>query len=195
MSPDMEYSTEVRPGYQYIYNPASNLADMPEENEYLTVLDYLYGKSLMLQDTSGFSKVLYFYLIDSLAHIDYTAGIYAYNYGSPKNIMGAEFMRWRVDEEKKGDRAKFPAFVNWLRETHPEKFSALPSLWQMIYDTEDPAGYRSFRIVFDPDSKMPIPGNVFYAIIDEFFEPEFLKSIYADASLGNLFAAYCAQNG
>lgn len=167
---------------------------MPEENEFLQVLDYLYEKSLMLQDTSGFNKVLYFYLIDSLAHIDYTAGIYAYNYGSPKNIMGAEYLRWRVDEEKKGDRTKFPGFVNWLRENHPEKFSALPSLWQIIYDTEDPASYRSFRIVIDPDSKTPIPPNFFYAIIDEFFEPEFLKSIYDDASLAGLFRTYLSQH-
>jgi hypothetical protein len=167
---------------------------MPEENEYLTVLDFLYEKSLMLQDTSGFNKVLYFYLIDSLAHIDYTAGIYAYNFGSPKNIMGQEYLRWRIDEEKKGDRAKFPGFINWLRENHPEKFANLPSLWQMIYDTEDPASYRSFRIVIDPDSKKPLPPDFFYAVIDEFFEPEFLKSIYADASLGTLFGAYCSQN-
>ncbi|HEX3000976.1 MAG TPA: hypothetical protein VHN82_01170 [Methanoregula sp.] len=167
---------------------------MPEDNEYLAVLDYLYGKSLMLQDTSGFNKVLYFYLIDSLAHIDYTAGIYAYNYGSPKNVMGAEFMRWRIDEEKKGDRAKFPGFINWLRDEHPEKFAALPSLWQMIYDTEDPASYRSFRIVIDPDSKNPLSPDFFFAVIDEFFEPEFLKSIYADASLGTLFGSYCSQH-
>lgn len=166
---------------------------MQDDNEYLTVLDYLYGKSLMLQDTSGFSKVLYFYLIDSLAHIDYTAGIYAYNYGSPKNIIGAEYLRWRIDEEKKGDRAKFPGFVNWLKETHPETFEKLPSLWQMIYDPGDPASYRSFRIVIDPDSKSPVPTDFFYAIIDEFFEPEFLKSIYADASLGQLFASYAAR--
>jgi hypothetical protein len=166
---------------------------MPEDNEFLTVLDYLYEKSLMLQDTAGFNKVLYFYFIDSLAHIDYTAGIYAYNFASPKNIMGAEYLRWRIDEEKKGDRAKFPGFVNWLRENNPEKFSALPSLWQMIYDTEDPASYRSFRIVPDPDSKQPLPANFFYAIIDEFFDSEFLKSLYDDASLGRLFAAYCSK--
>ena len=166
---------------------------MPEDNEYLTVLDYLYEKSLMLQDTAGFNKVLYFYYIDSLAHIDYTVGIYAYNFASPKNIMGVEYLRWRIDEEKKGDRAKFPGFVNWLRENNPEKFSSLPSLWQMIYDTEDPASYRSFRIVLDPDSKQPIPANFFYAIIDEFFDKEFLKSLYDDASLGRLFVAYCSK--
>jgi len=167
---------------------------MPEENEFLTVLDYLYEKSLMLQDTSGFNKVLYFYLIDSFAHIDYTAGIYAYNFGSPKNIMGAEYLRWRIDEEKKGDRLKFPGFVNWLRENYPEKFAALPALWQMIYDTGDPASYRSFRIVLDPDSKKPIPPDFFYAIIDEFFDPEFLKSIYDEASLSTLFKTYCSQH-
>lgn len=167
---------------------------MQDDNEYLPVLDYLYGKSLMLQDTGGFNKVLYFYLIDSLAHIDYTLGIYAYNFGSPKNIIGAEYMRWRIDEEKKGDRAKFPAFINWLHANHPKKFEALPSLWQMIYDTEDPASYRSFRIVVDPDSKSPVPANFFSAVTDEFFEPEFLKSLYADASLGTLFASYCQEH-
>ena len=167
---------------------------MPEDNEYLTVLDYLYEKSLVLQDTGGFNKVLYFYFIDSLAHIDYTVGIYAYNFASPKNIMSGEYLRWRIDEEKKGDRIKFPGFVNWLRESHPEKFSALPALWQMIYDTEDPASYRSFRIVLDPDNKTPIPANFFYAIIDEFFTADFLKSIYADASLGRLFSEYSSKN-
>ena len=166
---------------------------MPEENEFLRVLDYLYEKSLVLQDTSSFNKVLYFYFIDSLAHIDYTAGIYAYNYGSPKNVMGAEYLRWRIDEEKKGDRVKFAGFVNWLRENHPDRFAALPSLWQMIYDTEDPASYRSFRIVIDPDSKTPLAPDFFYAIIDEFFEPEFLKSIYDDTSLAGLFRTYCSQ--
>jgi hypothetical protein len=166
---------------------------MPEENEYLAVLDHLYNKSLLLQDTSGFNKVLYFYLIDSCAHIDYTVSVYAFNFGSPKIVMTGEYLRWRIDEEKKGDRAKFPGFVNWLRETKPEKFAALPSLWQMIYDTEDTASYRSFRIVPDPDSKRPLLPDFFYAVIDEFFEPEFLKSIYEDASLGALFTTYCQK--
>jgi hypothetical protein len=164
-----------------------------EENEFLSVLSHLYEKSLILQDTHLFNKVLYFYLVDSLAHIDYTAGIYAFNIMSPKNIMSGEYLRWRIDEEKKGDRAKFPGFINWLKEYHPAKFAALPSLWQMIYDDEDPAGYRSFRIVLDPDSKAPIPIGFFYAIIDEFFETEFLKSLYEDASLATLFNTYIAS--
>jgi hypothetical protein len=161
-----------------------------EENEFLQVLSHLYEKTLILQDTTQFDKVLYFYLIDSLAHIDYTAGIYAFNIMSPKNIIGSEYLRWRIDEEKRGDRAKFPGFINWLKETHPEKFVVLPSLWQMIYDTEDPASYRSFRIVLDPDSRNPVPADFFSVIIDEFFEPEFLKSLYEDASLSTLFKTY-----
>lgn len=165
-----------------------------EENEYLSVLSYLYEKTLILQDPGQFNKVLYFYLIDTLAHIDYTAGIYAFNILSPKNIMGGEYLRWRIDEEKKGDRTKFPAFVNWLKESHPVKFASLPSLWQMIYDTEDPAEYRSFRIVLDPDSRAPVPTEFFYVIIDEFFDPEFLKSLYEDASLAVLFRTYISQS-
>ena len=166
---------------------------MPEDNEYLRVLDYLYEKTLILEDTSGFNKVLYFYFIDALAHIDYTAGIYAYNITSPKNIMAGEYLRWRIDEEKKGDRAKFCGFINWLRENRPETFAALPSLWQMIYDNEDEASYRSFRIQIDPDDRSPLSSGFFYAVIDEFFDKEFLKSIYDDASLGTLFRSYCAM--
>jgi hypothetical protein len=163
-----------------------------EDNEFLSVLSHLYEKTLILQDPGQFNKVLYFYLIDSLAHIDYTAGIYAFNILSPKNIMCGEYLRWRIDEEKKGDRAKFAGFINWLKENHSEKFVSLPSLWQMIYDAEDPASYRSFRIVLDPDSRNLIPTEFFFVIIDEFFEPEFLKSLYEDASLSTLFKTYIA---
>jgi hypothetical protein len=166
---------------------------MQDDNEFIPVLRHLYEKSLMLHDTGSFNKVLYFYLIDSLAHIDYTASLYTYNYESPKNIMGAEYLRWRIDEEKKGDRVRFPGFMNWLRENKPEKFARLPSLWQMIYDTEDPACYRSFRIVLDPDSRQPQPADFFYVVIDEFFDPEFLKSLYDDASLSVLFREYLSQ--
>ena len=100
---------------------------MNADNEYQNVLSHLYEKSLILHDTSLFNKTLYFYFIDSIAHIDYTCGIYAFNYQSPKNIMGAEYLRWRIDEEKKGDRPRFPAFIAWLKNTHPEKFARIPS--------------------------------------------------------------------
>ena len=73
--------------------------------------------------------------------------------------MGGEFLRWRIDEENKVDRAKFKGFINWLKATHPQKFAALPSLWQMIYDTDDPASYRSFRIVLTGQQK-PDPDRV-----------------------------------
>jgi len=175
-----------------IYNYGTNKEDM-DENEFQPVLSYLYEKTLILQDPGQFNKVLYFFLIDSLAHIDYTAGIYTFNILSPKNIMGGEYLRWRIDEEKKGDRAKFPGFIMWLEKHHPEKFAALPSLWQMIYDENDPASYRSFRIVLDPDSRNPVPIDFFYVIIDEFFEPEFLKSLYEDASLSTLFKRYISE--
>ena len=167
--------------------------DMNADNMYSAVLDHLYKKSLILHDTGLFNKVLYFYFVDSLAHIDYTCGIYAFNYQSPKNVMGGEYLRWRIDEEKKGDRAKFGAFVNWLKENHPDRFARLPSLWQMIYDPCDPASYRSFRIVLDPDSRQEIPVSFFYAVIDEFFEQDFLKSLYEDASLSVLFKTFVAQ--
>jgi len=163
---------------------------MLADNEYAGVLSHLYGKNLILHDTTLFDKVLYFYLIDALAHIDYTCGVYAFNYMSPKNIMTGEYLRWRIDEEKRDDRAKFPGFINWLRERHPDRFSKLPSLWQMIYDTEDPAEYRSFRIVLDPDTKEGISVEFFVVMIDEFFDQEFLKSLYEDGSLTGLFRKY-----
>jgi hypothetical protein len=166
---------------------------MNADNEYQNILSHLYEKSLILHDTALFNKTLYFYFIDSIAHIDYTCGIYAFNYQSPKNVMGAEYLRWRIDEEKKGDRPRFPAFIAWLKNTHPEKFARIPSLWQMLYDPEDPAGYRSFRIVLDPDSRQAIPANFFTVVIDEFFEQDFLKSLYEDASLSTLFKAFIAE--
>ena len=167
---------------------------MQNDSEYSPVLNYLYEKSLVLHDPALFDKVLYFYFIDSLAHLDYTLSLYCYHYQSPKNILGAEYMRWRIDEEKKGERALFPAIVNWLKIEQPEKFARLPSLWQMIYDSEDPASYRSFRVVLDPDSKNQIPADILYAIIDEFFDQDFLKSLYEDAMLAILFRKYIAAH-
>lgn len=166
---------------------------MHGDSEYFQVLDHLYGKSLILHDSALFHPVLYFYFIDAVAHIDYTLGLYCYPYQSPKNIMAAEYMRWRIDEEKKGERPLFPGFVNWLKKEHGNRFSALPSLWQMVYDEEDPAGYRSFRIVLDPDSRNQVPATILTAIIDEFFDQEFLKSLYDDASLPALFRQYAAS--
>ncbi|MEI6293378.1 MAG: hypothetical protein WCP36_06825 [Methanomicrobiales archaeon] len=163
---------------------------MSDVKEYANILEYLYNKSLVLHDTAMFHPVLKFYFIDSLAHIDYTLSLLSYTYTSPRNIMSGEYLRWRVDEEKKGDRPHFGRFVNWLKEVHPDRFERLPLLWQDIYDSETRAGYRSFRIVIDPDQTSPLPAAIFAKIIDEFFNNEFLKSLYTDASLSNLFEEF-----
>ncbi len=160
---------------------------MLEANEYTRIMQKFYGKSLILESPSEFHPVLYFYFIDALAHIDFTLGLQAYNYMSPRNVMGMEYMRWRVDEEKVGDRAHFPDFINWLKEEHRETFEELPMLWTGIYDRDDPAHYRSFRIALSPDDKTPIPAGYLSAFIDEFFNREFLKQLYATSALARLF--------
>ncbi len=163
---------------------------MSDEREYIAILDNLYRKSLILHDTALFHPVLYFYMIDALAHIDYTVGLLAYNYASPKIIMTGEYLRWRIDEERKGDRALFGKFINWLKEIHPDRFDTLPLLWKRIYNDEDQASYRSFRIVTDPEQATPLPPNFFFRATEDFFNPEFLKSLYTDASLGKLFEEF-----
>lgn len=163
---------------------------MNGDTEYQNMLIHLYGKSLVLHDTSLFHPVLYFYFIDAIAHIEYTLSLLTYSYQSPKTIMSGEYLRWRIDEEKKGDRALFPAFIPWLKVRYPETFARLPLVWKRVYDPEDPAEYRSFRIVLDPDSKQPIGPTLFYRMIDDLFEKEFLKSLYDDASLSVRFREY-----
>jgi hypothetical protein len=163
---------------------------MNEDREYVHILEHLYEKSLILHDQTLWHPVLDFYFIDALAHIDYTVGLMTYNYQSPKNIMAGQYLRWRIDEEKKGDRAKFPAFVAWLKANHPGRFDDLPYLWRRIYDPDDPASYWSFRIVLDPNTREPIRPHVFYNMIEDFFKTEFLKSLYDDASLANLFREF-----
>ena len=163
---------------------------MASDQEYVHVLEHLYEKSLILQDESMWHPVLAFYYMDALAHLDYTVGLMAYHYKSPRVMMTGEYLRCRVDQQKLGDRPKFPAFINWLRTNHPERFEALPALWRKIYDTEDEAMYVSFRIVLERDSKSPIRPHVFRLLIDEFFKSDFLKTLYTDASLAILFEEF-----
>jgi len=165
---------------------------MLEVNEYARVMQKLYGKSLMLESPSEFHPVLHFYFTDALAHIDFTLGILAYNYMSPRNIMSMEYMRWRLDEEKVGERAYFPDFINWLKDEHPVKFEDLPMLWSGVYDHDDPAQYRGFRIVLNPDDKTAIPADYLSTFIDEFFDPKFIKQLYKTSSLARLFDEYAA---
>lgn len=168
---------------------------MNGDTEYQHMLAHLYGKSLILHDTSLFHPVLYFYFIDALAHLEYTLGLMTYSYQSPKVIMSGEYLRWRIDEEKKGERSRFPAFIRWLKARHPDTFARLPMVWRRVYDPEDPAEYRSFRLVLDPDSRQPIPPSLFYRMIEEFFDKEFLKSLYEDASLAIKFREYLQSGG
>ena len=165
---------------------------MAVDNEYFIILQRLYEKSLILEDISDFHPVLWFYFLDSIAHIDYTLCGLSFNYQSVRNIMNMQYMRWRIDEEQVGDRAHFPAFIKWLQQEHPEKFEALPLLWQEIYDEKSPARYASFNIVLDPDTRKPISTTLFMGMIEEFFSRPFLSSIYKDASLGKLFEAFIA---
>jgi hypothetical protein len=160
---------------------------MTVDIEYFNVLRHLYDKSLILEDINDFQPVLWFYFLDAMAHIDYTLCSLAFNYQSVRNIMNLQYLRWRLDEETSGDRRYFPAFINWLKENHPDRFDALPLLWQEIYDAESPAQYMSFKIVLDPDSRKLLPPTVFIGMIDELFSRKFLGSIYRDASLGKLF--------
>lgn len=163
---------------------------MSDVKEYANIMEYLYNKNLVLHDTAMFHPVLKFYFIDALAHIDYTLGLLTYTYTSPRNVMSGEYLRWRIDEEKKGDRAHFSSFINWLKEAHPDRFERLPFLWQVIYDRNTRADYRSFRIVIDPDQTSLLPAAFFAKAIDEFFNNDFLKSLYNDASLSMLFEEF-----
>jgi len=167
---------------------------MQEDNEYIRVIQSLYDRSLILESPSDFHPVLYFFFMDALAHIDFSLNILAYNIQSPRNLMNMEYMRWRIDEEKKGDRSQFPAFINWLRVEHPETFQSLPMVWQLAYDETSEGGYRSFRIVTNPDDRRPLPPRFFRDAIEEFFDQSFIKSLYRENSLARLLDTFMAQN-
>jgi len=159
---------------------------MMETNEYEQVLRHLSRKSLQLHNPSDFHPVLRFFFMDALAHLDYTIGTLAFNFMSIRNELSREYLRWRVDEEEKGDRRRFRAFVNWLKEEHPENFVALPTVWRIVYDDANAARYTSFRIVVDPDSSRPIPAGFFFDAIEEFFAQPFLMSLYSWSGLARL---------
>ncbi len=164
-----------------------------EKNEYEHVLTKFYEKSLIFEAKNEFHPVLYFYLMDSFAHIDFSICNLAFNIESVRNLMNMQYMRWRIDEEKIGERVHFPEFINWLKDNHPEDYEKLPSLWQQIYNTDKQASYRSFRIVLDPDTFQPVPVKYFELFIDEFFDKKFLNRIYQNSSLGNFFDAFIAE--
>jgi len=163
---------------------------LPEKNDYSPQIEYLYRKSLILETPSDRDQVLYFYLIDTIAHLDYTLSSLAYSSDSIKCTMTAEYLRNRVDVTKTGDYALFPAFMIWLRDDHKEQFEETPILWQLIYDPEEVSGYLGFRIVLDPNSKIPLPPQFFHDMADDLFRLKFLRSIYPEGTLGKLFAEF-----
>ncbi|WOF16244.1 hypothetical protein F1737_05730 [Methanoplanus sp. FWC-SCC4] len=163
---------------------------LQEKNEYQVVLDKLYSKSLVLESVSDFNPVFYFYFMDTIAHVDFSICILAYNYHNVRNKMNMEYLRWRIDEEKVGDKAYFPEFINWLKENHREKFDSLPSLWRNIYDVSAPASYRSFRISQHPDDTQPNSVSSFNKWIDELFDLKFIRSLYKESSLDAIFQEF-----
>jgi hypothetical protein len=163
---------------------------MQQVNEYFHAMRHLYEKSLIMENPSDFHPVLHFFFIDSLAHLEYSMGVLAFNFMSIKNEMSREYLRWRIDEEKKGDRSYFKDFILWLKAKDPERFESLPMVWQLVYGEESGVGYRSFRITLDPDSNLPTPVRFFYDAVDEFFDPKFVRSVYVGAALAERFEEF-----
>ncbi|MDV0442797.1 hypothetical protein [Methanorbis rubei] len=163
---------------------------LPQRNEYSNEIDYLYHKSFILENPSEMDPVLYFYFIDTIAHLDYTLSALAYNIDSVRCTMTAEYLRHRVDLAKEGDNALFPDFMIWLRDTNQEMFESTPILWQLVYDPDDPARYAGFRIVLDPASRLPLPPTFFRDMADDLFAMPLLRSLYPAGALGKLFAAF-----
>ena len=148
---------------------------MNADNEYINALTHFYEKSLILHDTWLFNETLYFYFIDAIAHIDYTCSIYAFDCRSPKNIMGADSLRWRIDEEKNGGTVY--SILAWLKRLPGGKCPPWPHFGGCLYDfgrsrrdTEVSLSSLKNRI-----ADRRIPANFFIAVIDEFFEQICLK--------------------
>ena len=165
----------------------------PQRNEYSNEAEYLYHKSLILENPSEMDPVLYFYLIDAVAHLDYTLSSLAYNPNSIRCVMTGEYLRHRVNVAKEGDNALFPGFMVWLRDTNHEMFESCPMLWQLIYDPDEYSRYVGFRIMLDPESRTPLPPQFFHDMTDDIFSLQLLRSIYPTGALGKLFEEYKAK--
>jgi len=87
---------------------------MPEVNEYARVLQILYNKSLILEQTSDFHPVLRFWYFDAMAHLDYSISVLSYNADSPRNLMSREYLKHRADQAADISLAVFPAFLAWI---------------------------------------------------------------------------------
>ena len=163
---------------------------LPQRNEYSNEIDYLYHKSLILENPSEMDPVLYFYFIDTIAHLDYTLSALAYNIDSIRCAMTAEYLRHRLDLAKEGDNGLFPDFMIWLRDTNQEMFENPPILWPLVYDPDEPTRYAGFRVVLSPWSRPPLPPQFFHVMSDDLFAQPLLRSLYPTGALGKLFAAF-----
>ncbi|MDO5845677.1 MAG: hypothetical protein Q4Q04_02015 [Methanocorpusculum sp.] len=163
-------------------------------NDYNAAMDALYHKSLVLESPSDMDPVLYFYWMDTVAHLDYTLASLIYSADSIRCMMSAEYLRHRVDVARSGEYALFPKFMVWLRDNHKEAFENTPILWQLEYDPDEDAGYLGFRIILDRSSKTPLPPQFFRDMTDDLFSQNFLRSIYPEGSLAKLFAEFKAGN-
>jgi hypothetical protein len=155
---------------------------MLEMNEYIRVLGVLYNKSLILEDTSDFHPVLRFWFFDALAHLDYSISLLAYNADSPRNLMSREYLKYRVDQAEDEKLKIFPAFLAWLETNHPAEFEKFPLFIQKVYSPSDPASYRSFKIILNPDDRKPIPSGVLHIMVDEMFDRSYLSAMYNGSS-------------
>jgi len=163
---------------------------MVETNEYIQALQALYTKSLVLEDMSAFHPVLGFYYIDALARLDYSLSVLAYNTGSPKIVLSHDAIRRRLDEANSGNCALYSQFMIWLETTSPDIYEIFPLFIQNIYSQTHPASYRSFRIVLDPESKLPMPAQYFHIMIEEMFDPQYLNMLYKGSKAAKLFDEY-----
>lgn len=163
---------------------------MPEVNEYARVLQTLYSKSLILEDTSDFHPVLRFWYFDALAHLDYSISLLSYNADSPRNLMSREYLKHRADQAQDEKLSRFPGFLAWLEENHQDDFEKFPLFIQKIYSSKDPASYRSFKINFNPDDRRPIPVEHFQMMVEEMFERSYLSALYNGSSVAEKFTEY-----
>ena len=151
---------------------------MLDVNEYARVLGVLYNKSLILEDTADFHPVLRFWYFDAMAHLDYSISLLAYNQDSPRNLMSREYLKSRADQAEDAKFKLFPGFLRWLETDHPDDFEKFPLFIQKVYSSSDPASYRSFRLVLNPDDKRPILPEQFSMMVEEMFERSYLSALY-----------------
>lgn len=166
---------------------------MHEINEYEKVLQYLYDKSLILENFSDFHPDLSFWYFDAMAHLDYSISIFAYNADSPRNMLSREYLKYRKEKSMNGYLTLFDDFMIWLRENHPAEYEVFPLFLQKIHDPADEASYRSFRIVLDPNEKNPTPSAVLKVMVDELFDKKYLASIYNGSTLAVLYDQFMNQ--